>query len=159
MSLKTSMVVTLLFTVAVAVSANAQPEQGKPAKVMPRDFSNERAVTTAISGLASSARHCIGPSGANVHTLGWVPSDTEVHITFLSDFDPVAAMTVMQMGQDAPDRLARASYLADDDGGGNLEPEILFRTSFSGTLNLHVSKFSSDRQAGCYFFKVEIRTP
>ena len=113
----------------------------------------------AISGLASSARFCVGPSGANVHTLGWVPNSSEVTITFSSDFDPVASVTVVQLGQDAPDRLARATYLADDDSGGNLEPQLRFTTGFSGTLNLHVSKFSAERESGCYFYKVEIRTP
>jgi hypothetical protein len=78
---------------------------------------------------------------------------------FSSDFDPVAAVTLTQLGQDAPDRLARAQYFADDDSGGNLEPEIRFTTTFSGTVTLHVSKFSAERQSGCYFYKVEVRTP
>ncbi len=58
----------------------------------------------------------------------------------------------------APDRVSRSSYWADDDGGGNLEPLINFTTSFSGTLVLHVSKYSAERSAGCYFYKVEIIT-
>ena len=113
----------------------------------------------AISGLASSGRNCIGPSGANVHSIGWVPSNSRVTISFSSDFDPVAAVTNTQMGSDAPDSVARASYWADDDGGGNLEPRLSFTTSFSGTLVLHVSKYSAERNAGCYFYKVEIVTP
>lgn len=112
----------------------------------------------AISGLASSGRNCIGPSGANVHAIGWVPSNSRVTITFSSDFDPVAAVTNTQLGADAPDRVARAGYWADDDSGGNFEPLIAFTTSFSGTLVLHVSKFSAERSAGCYFYKVEIIT-
>ena len=112
----------------------------------------------AISGLASSGRNCIGPSGANVHSIGWVPSNSRVTISFSSDFDPVAAVTNTQMGSDAPDRVARASYWADDDGGGNLEPQLGFTTTFAGTLVLHVSKYSAERTAGCYFYKVEIVT-
>lgn len=112
----------------------------------------------AISGLASSGRNCIGPSGANVHSIGWVPSNSRVTITFSSDFDPVAAVTITQLGSEAPDRVARASYFADDDSGGNLDPELRFTTGFSGTLVLHVSKFSAERSAGCYFYKVEIVT-
>ena len=113
----------------------------------------------AISGLASSGRNCIGPSGANVHAIGWVPASSRVQVTFSSDFDPVASVTNTQLGSDAPDRVARSSYWADDDGGGNLEPSLNFTTSFSGTLVLHVSKYSAERNAGCYFYKVEIVTP
>ena len=113
----------------------------------------------AISGLASSGRNCIGPSGANVHAIGWVPSGSRVGISFSSDFDPVASVTNTQLGSEAPDRIARTSYWGDDDGGGNLEPALNFTTTFAGTLVLHVSKFSAERAAGCYFYKVEIVTP
>lgn|SRR5687768_1203406 len=113
----------------------------------------------AISGLASSGRNCVGPSGANVHAVGWVPGNSRVTITFSSDFDPVAAVTLTQLGSEAPDRVARAAYFADDDGGGNLEPQIAFNAGFAGTLVLHVSKFSAERNSGCYFYKVEIVTP
>ena len=142
------------------LGANALAEQ-KPAKVLPREFTrgDGTSAPAAISGFASSARNCVGPAGAVVHPIGWVPASSDVVITFTSDFDPVAAVTLLQLGQDAPDRLARVSYTADDDGGGNLEPEIRFTTTFSGTLALNVSKFSADRQSGCYFYKVEIRTP
>jgi len=112
----------------------------------------------AISGLASSGRQCIGPSGANIHSIGWVPGNSRVTVTFSSDFDPVASVTIMQMGLDAPDGRARSNFVFDDDSGGNLEPELRFTTSFSGTLVLHVSKFSAERAAGCYFYKVEIVT-
>lgn len=109
--------------------------------------------------LASSGRNYIGPSGSNVHAIGWVPSNSRVQVTFSSDFDPVASVTNTQLGSEAPDRVARSSYWADDGGGGNLEPQLSFTTSFSGTLVLHVSKFSAERNAGCYFYKVEIVTP
>ncbi len=120
--------------------------------------SAEVSAPQAISGLASSGRQCVGPSGANVNAIGWVPSNSRVSITFSSDFDPVAAATIVQLGQDAPDSLARSSYWANDDGGGNLEPLLNFTTTYSGTLVLHVSKFSAERSAGCYFYKVEIVT-
>ena len=112
----------------------------------------------AVSGLASSGRNCVGPSGANVHAIGWVPSNSRVTITFSSDFDPVASATISQLGGEAPDRVARSSYWADDDGGGNLEPLLNFTTAYSGTIVLHVSKYSAERQSGCYFYKVEIVT-
>src|SRR5918993_2224823 len=112
----------------------------------------------AISGLASSGRNCVGPSGSNVHPIGWVPSNSRVTITFSSDFDPVASATITQLGGEAPDRVARSSYWADDDGGGNLEPLLNFTTPYNGTIVLHVSKYSAERQSGCYFYKVEIVT-
>ena len=143
-----------LAVMPVAALAQAPAAKG-PKQTAPSAGRND---PQAISGLASSGRNCIGPSGANVHSVGWVPSNSRVTITFSSDFDPVAAVTNTQMGSDAPDRVARASYYADDDSGGNLEPELRFTTSFSGTLVLHVSKFSAERNAGCYFYKVEIVT-
>jgi hypothetical protein len=126
------------------------PKQAAPSAALNRPF--------AIAGLASSGRQCIGPSGANIHSIGWVPGNSRVTVTFSSDFDPVASITIMQMGLEAPDGRARSNYVFDDDSGGNLEPELRFTTSFSGTLVLHVSKFSESRDAGCYFYKVEIVT-
>jgi hypothetical protein len=142
--------------VAVPGLAFAQSTQSKGAK---QSAKRETVEPQAISGLASSGRNCVGPSGAVVHAIGWVPSSSHVTITFSSDFDPVAAVTNTQLGGEAPDGLARAAFWADDDGGGNLEPRLDFTTTFSGTLVLHVSKFSAERSAGCYFYKVEIVTP
>lgn len=140
----------------VAAASAEQSTASKPAK---------QAVTSAvngplaISGLASSGRNCIGPSGSNVHAVGWVPASSRVVISFYSDFDPVAAVTITQLGTEVPNALARVSFWSDDDGGGNLDPELRFTTSYSGTLAIYVSKFSADRTAGCYFYKVEITTP
>jgi hypothetical protein len=143
----------------LAVMPVAALAQGPAAKA-PKQLAPSAEVSgpMAISGLASSGRQCVGPSGANVHSIGWAPSNSRVTITFTSDFDPVASVTNMQMGLDAPDGRARSSFVYDDDSGGNLEPELRFTTSFSGTLVLHVSKFSESRAAGCYFYKVEIVT-
>lgn len=147
--------VMTLLVLGMPVLADAQ-RPGKAAKQLPPAFAGDRAAVAAISGLASSARHCIGPEGANTHSLGWVPEGTPIVVTFTSDFDPVASMTVVQLGLEAPDMLARASFVADDDGGGNLEPELRFRTTYAGTLVLHVGKFAPDRQAGCYHYRVEV---
>ncbi len=87
-----------------------------------------------------------------------MPSASHVTITFSSDFDPVASVSIAQLGSGAPDRLARLSYWSDDDGGGNLEPRLSFTTPYDGTLVLYVSKYSAERTAGCYFYKVEIIT-
>lgn len=141
---------------AIPATALAQAPAKGPKQTAP---SAGRSESMAISGLASSGRNCIGPSGANVHAIGWVPSSSRVQVTFSSDFDPVATVTNTQMGSEAPDRVARAAYWADDDSGGNLEPQLTFTTTFAGTLVLHVSKYSAERNAGCYFYKVEIVTP
>ena len=133
-------------------AAFAQPPVAKPPKQSAPGA--EVSKPFAIAGLASSGRQCIGPSGANVHSIGWVPGNSRVTVTFSSDFDPVASITIMQMGLDAPDGRARSNFVFDDDSGGNREPELRFTTSFSGTLVLHVSKFSAERSAGCYFYKV-----
>jgi hypothetical protein len=152
----------VLAVTVLAVGANAQQRRAKLPKVAAgsssSSSSDDRSSTLAISGVASSARHCVGP-GANVHELGSVPSNSQIEVTFVSDFDPVATVTVVQMGDDAPDDLARTSFVADDDSGGNLEPQIRFTTSHGGTLTLHVGKFSPNESAGCYFYKVEVRTP
>jgi hypothetical protein len=144
-----AMMLAALPAAALAQTPAKGPKRGGPATIEAQ----------SISGLASSGRNCIGPSGANIHGLGWVPSSSRVTITFSSDFDPVGAVTITQLGSDAPDRVARAAYYADDDSGGNLEPQISFTSTFAGTLVLHVSKFSAERNAGCYFYKVEIVTP
>jgi hypothetical protein len=150
----------VIAALAVALSigttmAAAQAPVTTGAKQAARAASVEPA---SISGLASSGRNCIGPSGANVHAIGWVPSNSRVTITFSSDFDPVASVSNMQLGSEVPSGVARSSYWADDDGGGNLEPHLSFTTSYAGTLVLHVSKYSAERSAGCYFYKVEIVT-
>jgi hypothetical protein len=147
--------VTACIAALPAVVLAGGPEQKAPKSAA---VSAQSIEPNAISGLASSGRNCIGPSGANVHSIGWVPSNSRVTITFSSDFDPVAAVTNTQLGTEAPDRVARASYYADDDGGGNLEPLVNFTTNFAGTLVLHVSKYSAERSAGCYHYKVEIIT-
>ncbi len=153
MSAKSILAVALIALLPASLFAQA-PRKG-PKQTPP---SAGVAEPQAISGMASSGRNCIGPSGANVHGIGWTPANSRVTITFSSDFDPVAAVTNTQLGSEAPDRVARSAYYADDDGGGNLEPILSFTTSFSGTLALHVSKFSAERSAGCYFYKVEIVT-
>jgi hypothetical protein len=152
--MKIQFALAFLLATVPALAVAQTPQAKGPKRMAPSALE-----TQAISGLASSGRNCVGPSGANVHSIGWVPSGSQVAITFSSDFDPVAAATITQLGSDAPDRVARASYFADDDSGGNLEPEVRFTSTFAGTVVLHVSKFSAERQSGCYFYKVEILTP
>jgi len=151
---------SLILIAALALmpaTAALQAEQAaKPAKQRGPEVNG----TFAISGLASAGRHCVTNGAASTHSLGWVPSNTQVVVTFVSDFDPVAAVTVMQLGAENPNPgAARASLVSDDDSGGNLEPEIRFTTTHSGTLALHVGTFSHTEGQGCYTFKAEVRTP
>ncbi len=153
-SFKKLILIAALTTIPT-IGLTAQTFQKEPKKTTP---ASDRIEAQSISGLASSGRNCVGPSGADVHAIGWVPSNSRVTVTFSSDFDPIASVTLTQLGSEAPDRKARTSYWADDDGGGNLEPLLTFTTPYAGTLVLHVSKYSADRQSGCYFYKVEIIT-
>jgi hypothetical protein len=105
---------------------------------------------TAISGLASSAKHCVsGTYVANVHDIGRVEEGNQITITFESDFDPIAGATMQNLST------RRGTYLIDDDTGGDLEPQLSFTASHSSTLALHVAGY--DGSAGCYRYKVVIR--
>jgi hypothetical protein len=147
----------LVAALALMPATALQAEQAaKPAKQRGPSTNG----TMAISGQASGGRHCVTHGAANVHSLGWVPQSSNVTVTFVSDFDPVAGITLMQLGAENPNPgAARASLVSDDDGGGNLEPEIRFTTTHSGTMALHVKPFSTSEASGCYTFKVEVQTP
>ncbi|MBI4266649.1 MAG: hypothetical protein HY657_19955 [Acidobacteria bacterium] len=104
----------------------------------------------AIAGGASSAKHCVaGLWVATVHEIGRIEQGSQVRITFESDFDPVAGVTLVNA------ETRRGTFRIDDDSGGNLEPLLSFTASQSGTLALSVSGFSG--RAGCYQYQVEIR--
>jgi hypothetical protein len=113
-------------------------------------FSKNVAEPAAITGFASSAQHCVaGSYVANVHDLGRVEQGNLITISFVSDFDPVAGVTLENL------TTQRGTYVVDDDTGGNLEPELHFTASHSATLALHVTGYEGS--AGCYRFKVEVR--
>jgi hypothetical protein len=119
---------------------------GRPATVK----LSKSAGALAIAGLPSSAKHCIaGDYVSNVHDIGWVEAGNQITISFVSDFDPIAGVTLRNMGTQ------RGTYLVDDDAGGNLEPQLDFTASHSATLALYVGSFGGG--AGCYRYKVEIR--
>jgi hypothetical protein len=117
--------------------------------------------TLGISGVASSAQHCLGSTSTStgIHQIGAVPNGSQVTVTFVSDFDPVASVVFAQQGSLAPDGGARFSYMFDDDSGGNLEPEIRAVATFDGMAVLYVSRFAGGNEGGCYFYKVEVQTP
>jgi hypothetical protein len=87
----------------------------------------------AISGVASSAKLCVGPDGVGrVQSLGRVDAGSRVTVTFDSDFDAQAAATNTDIaGQ-------RGAFRIDDDSGGNLDPRLSMTPSYSGTMVLYV---------------------
>jgi hypothetical protein len=134
------------------------PPAGAAASAQPRGiaspaggkFSKRVAEPAAITGLASSAKHCVaGSYVAHVHDIGRVEQGSLITISFESDFDPVAGVTLENL------TTQRGTYIVDDDSGGNLEPELHFTASHSATLALYVTGYEGS--AGCYRFKVEIR--
>lgn len=127
---------------SIASESNAAlPPAAKPAHT---------AEPLAITGLASSAKHCIsGDYVANVHDIGRVEEGNAITITFASDFDPVAGVTLRNM------TTQHGTYIVDDDGGGSLQPLLNFTASHSSTLALYVASFAG--RGGCYRYKVEIR--
>lgn len=97
----------------------------------------------AISGLPSSARHCVSGNSSNVHAIGWVDTNSRLSITF-----------------DAEGTLTTAVARLDLDGEraavGYGDPDLRLTASFAGTLVLYVS---GRGQASCYRYKVEIEPP
>lgn len=126
---------------APAAAPRAAVDAAKTSKV---------SMPAAISGLASSAKHCVaGSYVSNIHEIGRVEQGNQILITFDSDFDPIAGVTLENLSTQ------RGTYIVDDDTGGNLEPQLNFTASHSSTVALHVAGFGSS--AGCYRYKVEIR--
>lgn len=105
--------------------------------------------TMAISGLASSGQHCVGANSVSkVHPIGWIGEGASVVITFDSDFDPVAGVTITDPSAQ------RSRWLSDDDSGGDLDPRLAFTSPIAGTLALYVA--SGNERPGCYHYRVEI---
>lgn len=106
----------------------------------------------AISGLASSAKHCVaGNHVAAVHSIGRVEQGTQVRVTFSSNFDAIAGLTNVNSDSQS------GTYVIDDDSGGNLDPLLNITASHPGTLALYVAGVSG--RLGCYSYKVEITPP
>ena len=125
-----------------AAAASAPPAQ--------KTFSTSDVAPAAITGLASSAKHCVsGSYVANVHDIGRVEQGNLITISFDSDFDPVAGVTLENLATQ------RGTYIVDDDTGGALQPQLHFTASHSSTLALYVAGYGGG--AGCYRYKVEIR--
>jgi hypothetical protein len=116
----------------------------------PVKLSTDVATPAAITGFASSAKHCVaGSYVANVHDIGRVERGNLITISFDSDFDPVAGVTLENLST------LDGTYVVNDDGGGSLQPQLHFTASHSSTLALFVGGYNGS--AGCYRYKVEIR--
>lgn len=102
-----------------------------------------QAAPRAISGLASSARHCISADGANVHDIGWIAANTSYTVAFESDSPLKTAVGRLNLSQ--------VGYAVAYSGGN------IARTAVTaGTTALYVS---ASGQPACYRYKVEIRPP
>lgn len=147
----------------LAAPLSAQTHDAQSSKATKGRSSMPAGVTaqpTAISGLASSGRNCLTPAAIGTHYLGWVDERSRVTITFSADFDPVASATFMRFGERAAgDEIVEGFDIADDDGGGGLNPRIDADAPYGGYLVLFVSPYANAGPGGCYFYKVEIRTP
>jgi hypothetical protein len=112
-----------------------------------------------IDGSPSTLVSCVGGKHYVAHPLGFSVSGTRIRVDVLGsdELDPVAALTVLQMGGNHPDGNARASYVYDDDSGGNLDPRIEFRMEYDGNVVLNIGSFDGD--FGCYWVKVTVTVP
>jgi len=144
-------------TLAAAQVHGSQAPHPRPVKAA--TAAPTAVLPTAISGLSSSGRHCLPPAAIGTHYLGWVDQRTRITITFSADFDPVASATFMRFGERADDGLAQGADASDDDSGGGLNPLIEVEAPFGGYLILFVSPYANAGPGGCYFYKVEVRTP
>jgi hypothetical protein len=107
---------------------------------------------TAITGLASSAQHCVGGRYvANVHEVGKVDAESRVSITFDASFDAIAGVQLVAVNADRDP----GEYLVDDDSGGNLNPALNFTVPAGRSIVLFVAGVNG--ATGCYRYKVEIR--
>jgi len=94
--------------------------------LLPSALLHAQTYPTAISGIASSARHCAPGNAANVHNLGWVAAQSGYTVQFEADFGIVASIVRFEASEH------RATVV---DG----TPEFNYIASNSGTMVLHVS--------------------
>lgn len=151
----TSLLVILLFATTASF---AQAPAAKPPKAPRKAAEIASVLPTAIAGTATSARNCVSATTTGVHPLGWAPQGSRVTVTFSSDFDPIASLSLVQLGGAASDGMHDFDDWVDDDSGGNLEPRLQVTTTFGATVVLYVSAYNQG-DAGCYFYKVEVQTP
>ncbi|MBI4886023.1 MAG: hypothetical protein HY824_02920 [Acidobacteria bacterium] len=106
----------------------------------------------AITGTPSSAKHCVAGSWvSNAHGIGRVEAGSQVRISFSTDFNAIAALSLMNPEAET------GRFWLDDDSGGASAPSINVTVPESGTLALLVAGVNG--AAGCYQYKVEVTGP
>ena len=149
-------VATLAIVAVAAVAVSAQ--SAKPPKKSRAEAAAVTSQPLTISGMASSGRNCVAGTVVNVHPIGWAPRGSRVTVTFSSDFDPIASLSMVALGAAAADGESDFDDWIDDDSGGNFEPLIRATTDFDSMLVLYVKGYGTT-ESGCYFFKTEVQTP
>jgi len=101
--------------------------------------------------------YCVTPveNGVRTHDLGGLPAGIRVVVTvegFTQGFDPVAAVSVVSLGEKAANNVKVTNFY-DNDSGGEGDARIDFVTPQAGIYLLHVGDFT-DATAGCYRYHV-----
>lgn len=81
---------TALSLCAAPIAQSARSQSGRDGVLGP----------SAITGIASSAQHCVSGDAPNVHGLGWVESGTPYTITFESDITLTTAVARLDLAGD-----------------------------------------------------------
>ena len=158
---RTGLVVALGFLVIVAVQGD---QRGWVAPLKSSVGSSRQGALIveprAEVGDRANGVYCTAPIGANanVHDLGWLPAGINVTVTVegLSDgFDPVAAVIVASLGEQAGNNIKTTTFY-DNDSGGDKDPKISFVTPQAGTYILLVNDYP-DKTTGCYRYEVFLR--
>lgn len=97
----------------------------------------------AITGIATSARHCVSSNAANTHNLGWVAAQSGYTVEFDAAFGLAARIVRFEPTE-------RRSSVVEGD------PEFRYTASNSGTMVLHVS---GNGEPGCYRYRALVDPP
>lgn len=108
-----------------------------------------------IDGGVASIIGCTGGSSYVSYPVGFVTTGMHVKVNVQSGetIDPIATVTILQMGANVPGD-ARASIAYDDDSGGGRDPRLDVTAPYNGNVVLSVGSY--DGAFGCYAIKVEI---
>ena len=149
----------LIVNVGLAAEQSGGKVKNKAATPTAQDALRSALGKLAIDGNPSSLVSCVGGNDYKNFPLGSTVAGTRIRVDVLSGegIDPIAALTVLQMGARHPEGRARASFAFDDDSGGNLDPRIEFTTEYEGNVVLSVGSY--DGSFGCFWVKVDVRVP
>lgn len=142
--------------------ADAQQDKTSSAAYKATLLAHKQSTAPRIVERMSTFFHCLGGNDTRVHDLGFLQANSKVGIRFQSDFDPVALVLALQLGQDAPgEAVSNASTFVDDDTGGDLEPELHIVAPFDGSYSLHVSDGAAELplEGGCYVYELAVELP